>query len=578
MAAALPADAAVSASAEAPEAATAAAASAASEAAEVAAPAAAAAASAAASAEPAGDAAEEGGAGDDEEGDDGKKKRKRKRGKRKKKGGASAPAGPPRERESVCACVQRAMPWVQLPPSSRDPARRGERVVGRWGAGGVVSALAPPAQGVAAAWAVVRAFLRACCYCRLVACGCALLPAAKKQAEYRGIKSTHFTDYYAKYGQSEPPSVPVAELFTSLGMPFPEGEHMEFPETTTRVTAAEAREVDAEEADARLLALREGAEVHRQTRAFASSLIKPGIKLRDMCEALENKNRELVGERGLERGIAFPTGCSLNHVAAHYTPNGGDDTELGAGDVMKVDFGTQINGHIIDSAWTVSFDPRFDALLEAVREATEAGIRAAGVDVTLGDVGAQIQEVMESFEVELEPGRLYPVKAIQNLNGHSIAPYQIHAGKSVPIVANGDPTRMEAGELFAIETFGSINGRAEVHEDLECSHYMKNIHAPHTTLRLKSARNLLSHITKTFGTLGFCRRWLERDDGGSTFLHGTSGKQERYMGALRHLCEAGLVDAYPPLCDVVGSYTAQYEHTIVIKGGCKEVVSRGTDY
>ncbi len=26
------------------------------------------------------------------------------------------------------------------------------------------------------------------------------------------------------------------------------------------------------------------------------------------------------------------------------------------------------------------------------------------------------------------------VKSIRNLNGHSIAPYQIHAGKSVPIV------------------------------------------------------------------------------------------------------------------------------------------------
>ena len=28
-------------------------------------------------------------------------------------------------------------------------------------------------------------------------------------------------------------------------------------------------------------------------------------------------------ESGLKRGIAFPTGCSLNHVAAHYTPNPG---------------------------------------------------------------------------------------------------------------------------------------------------------------------------------------------------------------------------------------------------------------
>ncbi len=31
-------------------------------------------------------------------------------------------------------------------------------------------------------------------------------------------------------------------------------------------------------------------------------------------------------------------------------------------------------------------------------------------------------------------GKVHQVKSIRNLNGHSIAPYQIHAGKSVPIV------------------------------------------------------------------------------------------------------------------------------------------------
>ena len=39
--------------------------------------------------------------------------------------------------------------------------------------------------------------------------------------------------------------------------------------------------------------------------------------------------------------------------------------------------------------------------------------------------------------------------------GHSIAPYQIHAGKSVPIVRGGETTKMEEGEFYAIETFGS---------------------------------------------------------------------------------------------------------------------------
>merc|ERR1711903_339324 len=77
---------------------------------------------------------------------------------------------------------------------------------------------------------------------------------------------------------------------------------------------------------------------------------------------------------------------------------------------------------------------------------------------------------MEPYEVELD-GKPYPVKCVRNLNGHSMGPYQIHAGKSVPIVKGGDATRMEEGEFYAIETFGST-GRGHVVEDLECSHYM----------------------------------------------------------------------------------------------------------
>ena len=118
---------------------------------------------------------------------------------------------------------------------------------------------------------------------------------------------------------------------------------------------------------------RQASEVHRQVRRYAQSFIKPGIKLTDMCERLEECNRRLVKENGLQAGIGFPTGCSVNHVAAHYTPNCGDNTVLGYDDVMKVDFGTQIDGRIIDCAWTVSFNEKFDPLLEAVKEATYTG-------------------------------------------------------------------------------------------------------------------------------------------------------------------------------------------------------------
>lgn len=243
---------------------------------------------------------------------------------------------------------------------------------------------------------------------------------------------------------------------------------------------------------------------------------------------------------------------------------------------MKVDFGTQINGYIIDCAWTVAFNPKYDPLLAAVKDATNTGIRCAGIDAVLGEIGEQIQEVMESYEVEID-GKVYPIKSIRNLNGHSISPYRIHAGKSVPIVKNHDATRMEEGEVFAIETFGST-GRGEVHEDMECSHYMKNFEAPHVPLRMAKSRQLLAHINKTFGTLPFCRRWLERPDGGSTAINGGKGQQTRYLGALKNLVDSGIIDPYPPLVDIKGSYTAQYEHTLILRPTCKEVLSRGDDY
>lgn len=54
--------------------------------------------------------------------------------------------------------------------------------------------------------------------------------------------------------------------------------------------------------------------------------------------------------------------------------------------------------------------------------------------------------------------------------------------------------------------------------------------------------------------------------------------QEKYLGALKQLCDAGLVNALPPLCDVRGSYVAQYEHTILMRPTCVEVLSRGDDF
>uniref|UniRef100_A0A673ZLK4 Methionine aminopeptidase 2 n=1 Tax=Salmo trutta TaxID=8032 RepID=A0A673ZLK4_SALTR len=368
-------------------------------------------------------------------------------------------------------------------------------------------------------------------------------------------------------GQTDPPTVPICELYPSAV--FPKGEECEYPPSKDgrsaawRTTHEEKRVLD--KANEEMWSdFRQAAEAHRQVRNYINTWIKPGMTMIDICERLEDCSRRLIKENGLKAGLAFPTGCSINHVAAHYTPNAGDPTVLQYNDVCKIDFGTHINGRIIDCAFTVTFNPKYDRLLEAVRDATNTGIRCAGIDVRLCDVGETIQEVMESYEVEID-GKTYQVKPIRNLNGHSIGQYRIHAGKTVPIVKGGEATRMEEGEVYAIETFGST-GRGAVHGDMDCSHYMKNFNVGHVPIRLPRAKHLLNVINENFGTLAFCRRWLDRQG------------ESKYLMALKNLCDLGIIDPYPPLCDTKGSYTAQYEHTILLRPTCKEVVSRGDDY
>ncbi|KAL8828931.1 MAG: hypothetical protein Q9191_002301 [Dirinaria sp. TL-2023a] len=390
--------------------------------------------------------------------------------------------------------------------------------------------------------------------------------AAKKKKKRKPKKKKGAAG--ASKTQTSPPRVRLSDLFPS-GQ-YPVGQEEEYRnENSYRTTSEEKRHLDRMRDDF-LNEYRQGAEIHRQVRQYAQKSIKPGQTLTEIAEGIEDGVRALTGHPGLEEGdnikggMGFPTGLSINHCAAHYTPNAGNKTVLQEQDVMKVDFGVHINGRIVDSAWTMTFDPVYDNLLAAVRDATNTGVREAGIDVRVGDIGAAIQEAMESYEVEIN-GKTIPVKPIRNLNGHDIVQYSIHGGKSVPIVKGGDQTKMEEGEIFAIETFGST-GRGYVTDDMETSHYAKKADAPNVALRVSSARSLLNTINKNFGTLPFCRRYLDRLG------------HEKYLLGLNNLVSSGIVEAYPPLCDIKGSYTAQFEHTLLLRPNVKEVISRGEDY
>ncbi|EMG50136.1 MAP2 Methionine aminopeptidase 2 [Candida maltosa Xu316] len=349
---------------------------------------------------------------------------------------------------------------------------------------------------------------------------------------------------------------------------FPEGQWMEYPLeiNTYRTTSEEKRYLDRQENN-KWEDFRKGAEIHRRVRHKAQSSIRPGMAMTDIANLIEDSVRGYAAaDHTLKAGIGFPTGLSLNHVAAHYTPNTGDKIVLGKDDIMKVDIGVHVNGRICDSAFTMTFNEegKYDTIMTAVKEATYTGIKEAGIDVRLNDIGAAIEEVMESYEME-ENGKVLPIKCIRNLNGHNIGDFIIHSGKSVPIIANGDMTKMEEGETFAIETFGST-GNGYVIPEGECSHYAMNTGVEHLKAPSERSKQLLQNIKDNFGTLPWCRRYLERTG------------EDKYLFALNQLVRNGIVEEYPPIADKRGSYTAQYEHTILLHPHKKEVVTKGDDY
>ncbi|KAL4782532.1 peptidase M24, structural domain-containing protein [Aspergillus varians] len=374
--------------------------------------------------------------------------------------------------------------------------------------------------------------------------------------------------------QSLPPRVPLSQLFPQGKYPVGEVQKYQFDENTSRTTAEESRYLSRShlEDDSFLNDYRKAAEVHRQVRKWTRENVKPGQGLMGIAEDIDDGVRALLGHAGLEpgdslkAGLGFPTGLSLNNVVAHYTPNPGQkDVILQSSDVMKVDFGVHINGWIVDSAFTMSFDPVYDNLLAAVKDATNTGLMNTGIDVRISDVSAAIQEAMESYEVEIS-GKTFPVKAVRSLSGHDIKQYRIHGGKSIPFIKNSDQTKMEEGEIFAIETFGST-GRGYTHDEVGVYGYGKSYDAPrHVSLPLASARSLYKTINENFGTIVFCRRYLDR-----------LGLQ-RYLAGMNSLVQHGVVDVYQPLVDVKGSYSAQFEHTVLLRESNKEVISRGDDY
>jgi methionyl aminopeptidase len=287
---------------------------------------------------------------------------------------------------------------------------------------------------------------------------------------------------------------------------------------------------------------RQSGRILRETREEMRSQVKENMLIIDVCEQVEGLIRAKGGKP------AFPCNVSINEVAAHYTAPPGDTSRIPEGSTVKVDLGVQLDGYVTDTAFTVSFNPEGRAMANTAEQALKVAVENIHGEMSLNKIGSLIESTIRN--------RGY--KPISNLCGHSVGRYLIHAGLSIPNVAEAmSLSKVKTGEVYAIEPFVTLPDAVGRVDDSPQSTIYRLLKAK--SVKTESAKKMLKHIEANFRTLPFAERWLI----------GVVPK-EQHAAAFKELLSSKAVMSYPVFVEVSGKPVAQAEHTILMTPtGCE---------
>ena len=282
---------------------------------------------------------------------------------------------------------------------------------------------------------------------------------------------------------------------------------------------------------------REAGEILAEVREAAADRVEVGASHLEVAEFAEDRIRELGAEP------AFPVNISIDEEAAHATPTPDDEATFGE-EMINLDIGVHVDGWLADTAVTVDLSGHAD-LAEAPGEALEAAIEVVEPGVETGEIGAEIESVIDG----------YGYNPVVNLTGHGLGHWEQHTEPNVPNRAVGQGIELKVGDVVAIEPFAT-DGGGKVTEGAHEEIYSLEREA---SVRDRGARQALEQIVEEFKTLPFARRWLETS---------------RAEMALRRLEQKNVVHGYPVLQEDEGCLVSQREHTVIVtEDGC-EVTTR----
>ena len=274
--------------------------------------------------------------------------------------------------------------------------------------------------------------------------------------------------------------------------------------------------------------------VAREALDLARPMVKPGTKVIDIINTVENYIRENAS------GTSFPCNVALNNVDAHYTSPLNDETVIEEGDLVTVDCGCHIDGCIADTAFTIALNPDHETLVKASVDATNVAVQMMRPGAKLNTIGALIEDTIQAAGFE-------PIK---QLSGHQLNEYELHSDKQVPCVSGKSEVLVEEGEIYAIETFASTGSGNITDLPRPLIYQLLPVRVP---VRFKGTKQFLGIARKEYKEFPFAKRWIaERMSPPSVEM------------AIKELVKNGALFGHSILAEEKGEFVSQHEHTVFI--------------
>eukprot|EP00457_Paulinella_chromatophora_P009099 gb/GEZN01009153.1/.p1 GENE.gb/GEZN01009153.1/~~gb/GEZN01009153.1/.p1 ORF type:complete len:370 (-),score=83.88 gb/GEZN01009153.1/:117-1226(-) len=319
------------------------------------------------------------------------------------------------------------------------------------------------------------------------------------------------------------------------------------------------KDKDAEDADKKEIAdisdakvldkYKAAAEITNNALAYVISLVKPEAKVVEVIAAGDKYINEactkIYNKPKMDKGIAFPTAISINHVVGHFSPLL-DNTQLFAeGDTVKIDLGAHIDGYLAVAAHTIVLGPiagRLGDCMLAAYYAGEAALRLLKPGGKNTEITKAIGQVSKEFDVNAVVGVVSHELKKNTIDGSNVILIRDDIDQKV------DEVEFEPNTVYAIDIVMSTGEGKPIERDEKTTIFKRDPEKTYN-LKFKASKAVFGKVIKEHPYFPFNIRDMDSKTIGF---------------AIKECTEHGLLLPYPVLFEKEGESVVHFKYTAFI--------------